>query len=82
MIPKVRRRGEDEVLWVRASAESHATSSKGSRSLRQLAADYFRMVELFEPESGPVPPDSLEGERRQWVELFRAALLRKVHRPG
>ena len=43
----------------------------------QLAADYFRMVELFQPESGPVPPDSLEGERRQWVELFRAALLRK-----
>lgn len=42
-----------------------------------LAADYFRMVELFHPESGPVPPDSPEGERRQWVELFRAALLRK-----
>ncbi len=43
----------------------------------QLAAEYFRMVELFQPEGGPVPPDSLEGERRQWVELFRAALLRK-----
>ena len=43
----------------------------------QLAADYFRMVELFQPGGGPVPPDSLEGERRQWVELFRAALLRK-----
>ncbi len=24
-----------------------------------------------------MPPDSPEGERRQWVELFRAALLRK-----
>jgi hypothetical protein len=43
----------------------------------QLAADYFRMVELFQPEGGPVPQDSPEGERRQWVELFRAALLRK-----
>lgn len=43
----------------------------------QLAAEYFRMVELFRPEGGPVPPDSPEGERRQWVELFRAALLRK-----
>jgi hypothetical protein len=43
----------------------------------QLAADYFRMVELFRPPDGPVPPDSPEAERRQWVELFRAALLRK-----
>ena len=43
----------------------------------QLAAEYFRMVELFQPEGGPVPAGSIEGERRQWVELFRAALLRK-----
>ena len=43
----------------------------------QLAADYFRMVELFRPADGPVPGDSPEAERRQWVELFRAALLRK-----
>lgn len=43
----------------------------------QLAAEYFRMVELFQPEGGPVPAGSTEGERRQWVELFRAALLRK-----
>ncbi len=43
----------------------------------QLAADYFRMVELFRPADGPVPADSPEAERRQWVELFRAALLRK-----
>ncbi|MDN4646115.1 hypothetical protein [Arthrobacter sp. PsM3] len=43
----------------------------------KLAADYFRMVELFTADDGPVPPDSVEGERRQWVELFRAALLRK-----
>jgi hypothetical protein len=43
----------------------------------QLAAEYFRMVELFRPEGGPVSADSIEGERRQWVELFRAALLRK-----
>lgn len=43
----------------------------------QLAAEYFRMAGLFQPERGPVPPDSVEGERRQWVELFRAALLRK-----
>ena len=43
----------------------------------QLAAEYFRMARLFQPEGGPVPPDSVEGERRQWVELFRAALLRK-----
>ena len=42
-----------------------------------LAADYFRMVELFQPDGGPEPPDSLEGERLRWVELFRAALLRK-----
>ena len=43
----------------------------------QLAAEYFRMVELFQLEGGPVLPGSVEGERRQWVELFRAALLRK-----
>lgn len=43
----------------------------------QLAADYFRMVELFETAGGPAPADSPEAERRQWVELFRAALLRK-----
>lgn len=43
----------------------------------QLAAEYFRMVELFQPEGGPAPAGSREGERRQWVELFRAALLRK-----
>ena len=43
----------------------------------QLAAEYFRMVELFRPEGPPVRADSLEAERRQWVELFRAALLRK-----
>ena len=43
----------------------------------QLAADYFRMVELFKPADGPVPADSPEAERRRWLELFRAALLRK-----
>lgn len=43
----------------------------------KLAADYFRMVGLFTADGGPVPPDSVEAERRQWVELFRAALLRK-----
>ena len=42
-----------------------------------LAADYFRMVELFRLADGPVPADSPEAERRQWVKLFRAALLRK-----
>ncbi|WP_223985533.1 hypothetical protein [Arthrobacter sp. NicSoilB8] len=35
------------------------------------------MVELFTPGGGPVPDDPAEGERRHWVELFRAALLRK-----
>lgn len=43
----------------------------------QLAAEYFRVVELFLPDGGPGPTDSLEGERRRWMELFRAALLRK-----
>ena len=43
----------------------------------QLAADYFRMVELFRPADGPLPAGSPEAERRQWAELFRAALLRK-----
>lgn len=43
----------------------------------QLAGDYFRMVELFRTANGPAPADSSEAERRQWVELFRAALLRK-----
>jgi hypothetical protein len=43
----------------------------------QLATEYFRMVALFQPEARPVSADSREGERRQWVELFRAALLRK-----
>src|SRR2546426_12339854 len=43
----------------------------------RLATDYFRMVELFKTEGEPVPPNSIEGERGHWVELFRAALLRK-----
>ena len=53
----------------------------------QLATDYFRMVELFTPGGEPapmnsvptnsVPMNSVERERRHWVELFRAALLRK-----
>ncbi len=43
----------------------------------ELAADYFRMVELFTPVGDPVPLHSAEGERRHWVELFRAVLLRK-----
>lgn len=43
----------------------------------QLATEYFRMLELFEPDEGPAPPLSIEGERRRWLELFRAALLRK-----
>lgn len=42
-----------------------------------LATEYFRMVELFTPGGPPVPRHSLEGERRHWLELFRAALLRK-----
>ncbi|MET1065501.1 MAG: hypothetical protein ABWX85_11100 [Arthrobacter sp.] len=40
-----------------------------------LAGDYFRMVELFQPDGGSAEP--LEAERRHWLELFRAALLRK-----
>lgn len=43
----------------------------------QLAADYFRMVELFRAAGGPAATGSSEAERRLWVELFRAALLRK-----
>ncbi|MDR7081581.1 hypothetical protein J2X01_000858 [Arthrobacter ginsengisoli] len=43
----------------------------------RLAADYFRMVELFTADGGPVPAGSVDGERRHWLELFRAALLRK-----
>lgn len=46
----------------------------------ELASDYFRMAELFQPDpqaGGQVPPDPRELERRQWLELFRAALLRK-----
>lgn len=47
------------------------------RIFEKLATEYFRMVELFTPDEGPVPPNSVEGERRHWLELFRAALLRK-----
>jgi hypothetical protein len=43
----------------------------------QLATEYFRMVELFAPDGAQVQADSVEAERRHWVELFRAALLRK-----
>jgi hypothetical protein len=43
----------------------------------QLATEYFRMVELFTPDGGPDAVESVEAERRHWVELFRAALLRK-----
>ena len=42
----------------------------------QLAAEYFRMVVLFQADPEP-PPHSAEGERRRWIKLFRAALLRK-----
>jgi hypothetical protein len=47
------------------------------RIFQTLATEYFRMVELFAPDGGPVPPGAVEGERRHWLELFRAALLRK-----
>jgi hypothetical protein len=47
------------------------------RIFETLATEYFRMVELFTPVGGPVPPHSVEGERWHWLELFRAALLRK-----
>lgn len=52
----------------------------------ELASDYFRMTELFQPDPAgspdpadgvPGPPDPRDLERRQWLELFRAALLRK-----
>lgn len=47
----------------------------------QLAAEYFRMVALFqadaEPPAVPSSAGGTEGERRHWIELFRAALLRK-----
>lgn len=43
----------------------------------QLATEYFAMVELFTADGEPVAPSSAERERRHWLELFRAALLRK-----
>lgn len=43
----------------------------------QLATEYFRMVALFHSDAEPRPVHSIEKERRQWIELFRAALLRK-----
>ena len=43
----------------------------------QLATEYFRMVELFTPDGEQAAAGSVEAERRHWVELFRAALLRK-----
>ena len=42
-----------------------------------LATEYFRMVALFKPDGEPPPVHSVEAERRHWLELFRAALLRK-----
>jgi hypothetical protein len=47
------------------------------RIFAQLATEYFRMVELFTPDGGPVAAGSVEAERRHWLELFRAAQLRK-----
>ncbi|AXJ10684.1 hypothetical protein [Arthrobacter sp. PM3] len=47
------------------------------RVFETLATEYFRMVELFAPDGGPAPADPAGAERRHWVELFRAALLRK-----
>ncbi|NUU32522.1 hypothetical protein [Arthrobacter sp. C9C5] len=47
----------------------------------QLAAEYFRMVALFQADAEPPAVRSsaggIERERRHWIELFRAALLRK-----
>ncbi|WP_346959734.1 hypothetical protein [uncultured Arthrobacter sp.] len=43
---------------------------------QELATEYFSMVALFEPDGEP-PVHSAEAERRRWLELFRAALLRK-----
>ncbi|WP_211878985.1 hypothetical protein [Pseudarthrobacter albicanus] len=47
------------------------------RIFEKLATEYFRMVELFTPDEPPAPAGAVEGERRHWLELFRAALLRK-----
>ncbi len=42
----------------------------------QLAPEYFRMVALFQADAEQAV-HSIEGERRHWIELFRAAMLRK-----
>lgn len=47
------------------------------RIFQKLATEYFRMVELFAPDGEPMPLHASEVERRHWLELFRAALLRK-----
>lgn len=44
---------------------------------QELATDYFSMVALFEPDGEQPPVHSAEAQRRRWLELFRAALLRK-----
>ena len=43
---------------------------------QELATEYFSMVALCAPDGDP-PVHSAEAERRRWLELFRAALLRK-----
>lgn len=47
------------------------------RIFAELATEYFRMVDLFSSAGEPFPGNTVEGERRRWVELFRAVLLRK-----
>lgn len=47
------------------------------RVFEALASEYFRMVELFAPDGGTAAADPAGAERRHWVELFRAAMLRK-----
>lgn len=44
----------------------------------QLAGEYFRMAALF-PPAGTAGADTtaVDDEQRRWVDLFRAALLRK-----
>src|SRR6478736_4213540 len=45
----------------------------------ELATEYLRMVELFTPDGRQVAADSVEAERRHWVELFRGPAA-QIHR--
>ena len=76
------RAGEDDIVWVRASAGSHAASWNGSRSLRSWPPTISGWSSCSAPAGGPVPADSTGGGTPAVGGALPGGPAAQVHRPG